>query len=87
MDYKEIKRKYPDVLVLIRCDQFYLKYGQDAEDAVHILNLAPAQVGGENVAGFPFGCLDVYLPKLIRAGKKMAICEEYDKDKYSCQVV
>lgn len=74
--YKEAKAKYPEAIILCRCGQFYLMYGKDAIEAIHILKLAPSQdSNGEYIAGFPHGELDTYLPKLVRAGKRVAIID------------
>jgi len=72
----ELKTKYPNVLVLLRCGNFYLSYGQDAIDASAILQLVYSRAtDGTEIAGFPYHALDTYLPKLVAAGRKIAICD------------
>lgn len=76
--YKQTKEKYPETIILCRCGQFYLAYGQDAEDCVKILNLAPVQDSNrEYVVGFPHGELYDKLRSLVKAGKKVAILSDY----------
>ena len=79
----EIKAQYPDALLLFRCGDFYEVYAQDAIDASKILGLT--QTHRSNwiepddsvaLAGFPFHALDTYLPKLVRAGKRVCICDQ-----------
>jgi len=72
----ELKTEYPDVLVLLRCGNFYLSYGQDAIDASAILQLVYSRAtDGTEIAGFPYHALDTYLPKLVAAGRKIALCD------------
>lgn len=76
--YKEAHELYPNTFIMFRCGQFYMMYGQDAEDAVKILNLTSSiTTKGEYVTGFTHGCLEEYLPKLVKAGKRVAIMEDY----------
>ena len=79
----EIKAQYPDALLLFRCGDFYEAYAQDAIDASKILGLT--QTHRSNwvepddrvaLAGFPFHALDTYLPRLVRAGKRVCICDQ-----------
>jgi len=76
--YNELKAKHPEALLLFRCGDFYEAYKQDAEDCAQILGitLTKRSNGGTSMAGFPYHALDTYLPKLIRAGKRVAICDQ-----------
>jgi len=77
--YAEIKGQYPDATLLFRTGNFYELYADDAKDASEILGitLTHRKAGDESIpmAGFPFLALDEYLPKLVRAGKRVAICD------------
>lgn len=72
----ELKEKNPDKLLLFRCGDFYEVYGTDALECSKILGITATQHADRTVsAGFPHHALDTYLPKLMRAGKRVAICE------------
>jgi len=79
---KAMKAKHPDALLLFRVGNFYEAYRDDAKDAADILalTLIRRHTNGEDyfMAGFPRHELDKYLPKLVRAGKRVAICEDID---------
>ena len=83
----EMKAKHPEALLLFRCGDFYETYGEDALIASRILGitLTRRNNGGNSgqieMAGFPYHALDTYLPKLIRAGKKVAICDQLEDKK------
>lgn len=82
--YKELKSKHPDALLLFRCGDFYETYNEDAEAASEILGITltkSAKYMDIRMAGFPFHALDNYLPKLIRAGKRVAICDQLEDPK------
>ena len=81
--FRELKTKHPDALLLFRCGDFYETYEQDAREAADILGivLTKNSKSGIAMAGFPFHALDTYLPKLIRAGKRVAICDQIEKPK------
>ena len=79
-NYREIKEQYPDAMVLFRAGDFYEVYLEDAQDASKILGITLTKTGNYPLAGFPFHALDSYLPKLVRAGKRVAIAEKV-KDK------
>ena len=92
--FKTIKSKYPDALLLFRCGDFYETYFDDAVEAAKILNitLTRRSNGGSgdviiNMAGFPFHALDNYLPKLVRAGKRVAICDQMEDPKLTKKLV
>ena len=81
--FESIKEEYPDALLLFRCGDFYEAYAQDAIDVSKILNLTLTHRSNwkeandmVELAGFPFHALDTYLPKLVRAGKRVAICDQ-----------
>ncbi|EFA45279.1 DNA mismatch repair protein MutS [Hallella bergensis DSM 17361] len=82
-----MKAKHPDAVLLFRCGDFYETYGDDAETASGILGitLTKRNNGGNSgdiaMAGFPHHALDTYLPKLIRAGKRVAICDQLEDPK------
>ena len=75
-NYREIKEQYPDALVLFRAGDFYEVYLEDAQEASKILGITLTKTGNYPLAGFPFHALDIYLPKLVRAGKRVAIAEK-----------
>lgn len=75
--FKELKEMHPDTLLLFRCGDFYESYQEDAESASRILGITLTRdKAGDRQAGFPYHALDTYLPKLIRAGHRIAICDE-----------
>lgn len=76
--FKEMKAKHPGTLMLFRVNDFYECFDEDAERAAKTLNLALTTTKGYKLAGFPHHALDTYLPKLIRAGHKVAICEQLE---------
>lgn len=81
--YHEVKAKYPGAIVLFRVGDFYETFGSDAVKVSEILNivLTSRNNGGSDVelAGFPNHSLDVYLPRLVRAGYRVAICDQLEK--------
>jgi DNA mismatch repair protein MutS len=84
--YFSIKAKYPDAVLLFRVGDFYETYGKDAILAAEILNIAltfktAGKTGKIEMAGFPFHALDTYLPKLVKAGKRVAICDQLEDPK------
>ncbi len=85
--FRNIKEQYPDALLLFRCGDFYETYAEDAVRAAKILNitLTKRNNGGSAedtaMAGFPFHALDTYLPKLVRAGMRVAICDQLEDPK------
>lgn len=82
-----LKAKHPDALLLFRCGDFYETYGDDAIVASQILGITLTKrnnggnTGDTPMAGFPYHALDTYLPKLIRAGKRVAICDQLEDPK------
>ncbi len=86
--YQEMKKKHPDAILLFRVGDFYEIFGKDAVEASEILGitLTRRQSGVDSrieLAGFPHHALDTYLPKLVRAGKRVAICEQLEDPKLS----
>ena len=84
--YQEMKKKHPDAILMFRVGDFYEIFGKDAVEASEILGLTLTrrQNGIDNrieLAGFPHHALDTYLPKLVRAGKRVAICEQLEDPK------
>ncbi len=84
--YQEMKKKHPDAVLLFRVGDFYEIFGKDAVIASEILGitLTHRQTGLDSrieLAGFPHHALDTYLPKLVRAGKRVAICEQLEDPK------
>ena len=81
--YNAFKAKYPDAMLLFRVGDFYETYGEDAVKASEILGIVLTKrnkgaAATESMAGFPHHALDTYLPKLVRAGLKVAICEQLE---------
>lgn len=90
----DLKAKHPDAIMLFRCGDFYETYCQDAVVASEILGitLTKRNNGGKNgdpieMAGFPHHALDTYLPKLIRAGRRVAICDQLEDPKLTKKLV
>jgi DNA mismatch repair protein MutS len=75
--FTELKDKHPDALLLFRCGDFYESYQEDAESVSHILGITLTKdKAGDHQTMFPHYALDTYLPRLIRAGHRLAICDE-----------
>jgi len=91
--YREFKAKHPDALLLFRCGDFYETYLEDAVCAARILGITlthrsnKGKVGEIEMAGFPFHALDTYLPRLIRAGQRVAICDQLEDPKLAKKLV
>lgn len=90
--YFDIKAKNPDAILLFRVGDFYEMYGEDAVTGAEILGIVQtkrANGPGESVemAGFPHHALDSYLPKLVRAGKRVAICDQLEDPKLAKKLV
>ena len=89
----DFKAKYPEALLLFRCGDFYETYCEDAVTASRILGITltkrnnGAGAKGDEMAGFPHHALDTYLPKLIRAGKRVAICDQLEDPKLTKKLV
>lgn len=78
--FNDLKKKHPDAMLLFRCGDFYETYEDDAATASRILGITLTKQNDTKVrmAGFPYHALDTYLPKLIRAGQRVAICDQID---------
>lgn len=76
--WSDLKEKHPDKVLLFRCGDFYESYKEDAEAIAEILGITLTKSNGIEMAGFPYHTLDTYLPKLIRAGKRVAICDQLE---------
>ena len=90
--YNEIKVKYPDALLLFRVGDFYETFGNDALRAAGILGIVLAKRGAGSaseteLAGFPHHALETYLPKLVRAGERVAICDQLEDPKTTKKLV
>ncbi|MBO5817490.1 MAG: DNA mismatch repair protein MutS [Paludibacteraceae bacterium] len=93
--FREIKNQYPDAILLFRCGDFYETYAEDAVRASKILNItlthrsngASKEAKALEMAGFPFHALDTYLPKLVRAGMRVAICDQLEDPKLTKKLV
>jgi DNA mismatch repair protein MutS len=90
--YSLIKAKNPDAILLFRVGDFYETFGDDAIIASEILGVtltrrANGQASHVELAGFPYHALDTYLPKLVRAGKRVAICDQLEDPKTAKKIV
>ena len=89
--YNRIKAKYPDALLLFRVGDFYETFGSDAIKASEILSIIlTSRANGSSrveLAGFPYHSLDNYLPKLVRAGYRVAICDQLEDPKLTKKIV
>ena len=88
----DLKAKHPDAVLLFRCGDFYETYCDDAVTAARILGITLTHRNngynkGDEMAGFPHHALDTYLPKLIRAGKRVAICDQLEDPKLTKKLV
>lgn len=86
--YQEMKKKHPDAILLFRVGDFYEIFGEDAITASDVLGItltrrANGKKSSIELAGFPHHALDTYLPKLVRAGHRVAICEQLEAPKAS----
>lgn len=87
--YNDLKQKHPDALLLFRCGDFYETYKEDAVKASNILGITLTKHSKRmdeegkplKMAGFPYHALDTYLPKLIRAGERVAICDQLESSR------
>jgi DNA mismatch repair protein MutS len=90
--YFDIKTKHPDALLLFRVGDFYEMYGDDAVTGAAILGIVQTKRSNASfapvaMAGFPHHALDTYLPKLVRAGKRVAICDQLEDPKMAKKLV
>ena len=90
--YNEIKRKYPDACLLFRVGDFYETFGEDAVRASKILGITLTKRGAGSatetaLAGFPHHSINTYLPKLVKAGLRVAICDQLEDPKMTKNIV
>ena len=93
--FYDLKEKHPDAIILFRCGDFYETYGDDAVEASQILGItltkrsngASQKANSLAMAGFPYHALDNYLPRLIRAGRRVAICDQLEDPKLTKKLV
>ena len=90
--YLEMKKKHPDAILLFRVGDFYETFSDDAIDTSNILGItltrrANGKASAVELAGFPHHALDTYLPKLVRAGRRVAICEQLEDPKLTKKLV
>ena len=90
--FLELKAKHPDAIMLFRCGDFYETYSTDAIVASEILGITlTKRANGKDkhleMAGFPYHALDTYLPKLVRAGRRVAICDQLEDPKLAKKLV
>ena len=90
--YNAIKKKYPDAMLLFRVGDFYETFGEDAKKAAHILGIILTKRGAGSetetaLAGFPHHSLHTYLPKLVKAGMRVAICDQLEDPKLTKNIV
>jgi len=90
--YNKIKAKYPDAILLFRVGDFYETFGEDAIKTANVLGIvltkrANGKAAHIELAGFPHHAVDTYLPKLVRAGYRVAICEQLEDPKKTKQIV
>ena len=90
--YNAIKAKYPDALLLFRVGDFYETFGDDAIQASKILDIILTKRGAGSqseteLAGFPHHSLNLYLPKLVKAGLRVAICDQLEDPKKTKKIV
>ena len=89
--FNRIKAKYPDALLLFRVGDFYETFGKDAIKSSRILDIVLTnRANGSSkieLAGFPYHSLDTYLPKLVQAGERVAICDQLEDPKTTKKIV
>ena len=90
--YNQIKSKYPDALLLFRVGDFYETFGKDAIKASNILGIVLTKRGAGStseteLAGFPHHSINTYLPKLVKAGCRVAICDQLEDPKFAKKIV
>ena len=85
--YREFKEKYPTAMLLFRCGDFYEAYEDDARNVAKVCGVTLIRQNDTNIAGFPHHALDTYLPKLVRAGYRLAICDPIEDPKLTKKLV
>ena len=77
--FNDLKAKHPDALILFRSNDFYEAYEEDAKVCSNVLGITLTKHSdGHNLAAFPYHALDTYLPRLIRAGNRICICDQLE---------
>jgi len=79
--YHNFKQKYPDAILLFRVGDFYETFGEDAVRTAKILGITLTRRAGTELAGVPYHAIETYLPRLVRAGVRVAICEQLEDAK------
>lgn len=79
--FKEMKKKHPDALLIFRVNDYYELFNEDAEKAAELLQITITKRGKKMVAGFPHHALDAYVRKLTKAGVRVAVCEQLEAPK------
>lgn len=91
--FRDLKKKYPDTIMLFRCGDFYETYCEDAVTAAQVLGITlthrnnKGSVASVEMAGFPYHAIDTYLPRLIRQGHRVAICDQLEDPKLTKKLV
>jgi DNA mismatch repair protein MutS len=88
--YFDVKAKHPDAILLFRVGDFYEMYGQDAVRGAELLGITQTRRNGEDsveMAGFPHHAIDNYLPRLVRAGQRVAVCDQLEDPKLTKKLV
>lgn len=91
--FRDLKKKHPDAVMLFRCGDFYETYCEDAITAAQVLGITLTHRSNKGanadteMAGFPYHALDTYLPRLIRAGHRVAICDQLEDPKLAKKLV
>lgn len=90
--YNAIKTKYPDAMLLFRVGDFYETFGEDAKKAAGVLGITLTKRGAGSetetaLAGFPYHSLNTYLPRLVKAGMRVAICDQLEDPKMTKTIV
>jgi DNA mismatch repair protein MutS len=86
--FHNLKKKHPDALLLFRCGDFYESYEEDAKVCAKVLGITLTKHSdGHNLAAFPYHALDSYLPRLIRAGRRLAICDQLEDPRLTKKLV
>ena len=91
--FYDLKKKHPDAIMLFRCGDFYETYSEDAVTAAQVLGITlthrnnKGSTSSVEMAGFPYHALDTYLPRLIRAGHRVAICDQLEDPKMAKKLV
>ncbi len=91
--YSKIKLAHPDTILLFRMGDFFETFEEDAKIAAKVLGITLTKRGGNGttddtpLAGFPHHAIDTYLPKLVRAGYRVAICEQMENPKFAKGIV